>query len=137
MANTIHVDIVSNTQSLYSGEALCVFAPTTRGEIGVYPQHTALLATLKPGEVRLQLDSGEQSIYVSGGIIEVQPDAVTLFSDTAIRTKDLDEQKALIAKQRAEEIIANANSKQDLSVTRAKLLESITQLQLIARLRKK
>jgi F-type H+-transporting ATPase subunit epsilon len=81
----MYVDIVSATESLYSGEAKCVFAPASTGELGIYPKHMALLSVLKPGEVRIETESGIQSIYVSGGVVEVQPDTVTIFSDTAIR----------------------------------------------------
>lgn len=136
MAN-IHADIVSATELLYSGDVACVFAPTSSGEIGIYPQHSALLSTLKPGEVRLQTDNGIESIYVSGGIIEVQPDTVTIFSDTAIRAQDLDQAKALEAKQRAEEMMANAKTDQDLSTTQATLAEAMMQLQMISKMRGK
>ncbi|BBB23340.1 F0F1-type ATP synthase subunit epsilon [Abyssogena phaseoliformis symbiont OG214] len=134
---TIHVDVVSATESLYSGEALRVFAPTSTGELGIYPKHTALLSTLKPGEVRVETDKGIESIYVSGGIIEVQPDVVTIFSDTAIRASDLDESKALEAKQRAQEAMENATESQDISATQAALAESIAQLQMINKMRGK
>ena len=83
--SVIHVDIVSATEEIYSGDANCVFAPATMGEIGVYPQHVPLISTLKPGEVRVETENGVESIYVSGGIVEVQPHTVTIFSDTAIR----------------------------------------------------
>ena len=89
--SVIHVDIVSATEEIYSGDANCVFAPATMGEIGVYPQHVPLISTLKPGEVRVETENGVESIYVSGGIVEVQPHTVTIFSDTAIRANDLDE----------------------------------------------
>ena len=104
----IHVDVVCATEEIYSGEAKCVFAPATMGEIGVYPMHVPLISTLKPGEVRVETENGVESIFVSGGIIEVQPDTVTIFSDTAIRADDLDESKALEAKKRAEEILVQA-----------------------------
>ncbi|HIB30852.1 MAG TPA: F0F1 ATP synthase subunit epsilon, partial [Candidatus Thioglobus sp.] len=113
----IQVDIVSATESLYSGEAKCVFAPGVSGELGIYPQHLALLSTLRPGEVRVETESGIESIYVSGGIVEVQPSIVTIFSDTAIRANDLDESKALEAKQRAEEEMANADTDHDITST--------------------
>lgn len=135
--STIHVDIVSATESLYSGEANCVFAPATQGELGIYPKHVALLSTLKPGEVRVETDSGTESIYVSGGIVEIQPDTVTIFSDTAIRAHDLDESKALEAKQRAEEAMANSNGDHDLGATQAALAESMVQLQMISKMRGK
>ncbi len=134
---TIHVDVVSATESLYSGAANCVFAPASTGELGIYPKHVALLSTLKPGEVRIETDKGIESIYVSGGIVEVQPDIVTIFSDTAIRAGDLDETKALEAKQRAEEAMSDAEGNQDISSTQAALAESMAQLQMISKMRGK
>lgn len=131
----IHVDIVSATESLYSGEAKCVFAPGSNGELGIYPQHLALLSTLKPGEVRVETESGIESIYVSGGIVEIQPNIVTIFSDTAIRAHDLDESKALEAKKRAEEAMLDADSTHDISSTQAALAESMVQLQMISKMR--
>lgn len=133
----IHVDVVSGEEPLYSGVANCVFAPASQGEIGIYPKHTALLSTLKPGEVRVVTDNGEESIYVSGGIVEVQPETVTILSDTAIRANDLDEAKALEAKQRAEDAMSDADSDHDLSATQAALAESMAQLQMIAKMRGK
>ncbi|MDC9715294.1 MAG: F0F1 ATP synthase subunit epsilon [Gammaproteobacteria bacterium] len=135
--SSMHVDVVSATESLYSGEAKCVFAPASTGELGIYPKHVALLSVLKPGEVRIETESGMESIYVSGGIVEVQPDVVTIFSDTAIRAGDLDESKALEAQQRAEEAMENATENQDLSATQAALAESMAQLQMISKMRGK
>ncbi len=137
MSTTIQVDVVSATESLYSGEAKCVFAPATMGELGIYPKHVALLSTLKPGEVRVETEQGIESIYVSGGIVEVQPDVVTIFSDTAIRANDLDEAKALEAKQRAEAAMEDATESQDISATQAALAESMAQLQMISKIRGK
>ena len=131
----IHVDVVSATEEIYSGDAKCVFAPASMGEIGVYPLHVPLISTLKPGEVRVETENGVESIYVSGGIVEVQPHTVTIFSDTAIRANDLDESKAIEAKQRAEEAMANAQSDQEVSTTQAALAESMAQLQLISKMR--
>jgi F-type H+-transporting ATPase subunit epsilon len=135
--SVIRVDIVSATESLYSGEAKCVFAPGTNGELGIYPQHLPLLSTLRPGEVRVETEKGIESIYVSGGIVEIQPTVVTIFSDTAIRAHDLDESKALEAKQRAEEMMANVDTDQDISSTQAALAESMAQLQMISKMRGK
>ncbi|SMN12102.1 ATP synthase epsilon chain [uncultured Candidatus Thioglobus sp.] len=135
--STIHVDVVSATDSLYSGEAKAVFAPGSTGELGIYPKHVALLSVLKPGEVRVETDKGMESIYVSGGIIEIQPDVVTIFSDTAIRAHDLDESKALEAKQRAEEAMADANDSHDVTTTQAALAEAMAQLQMISKMRGK
>jgi len=131
----IHVDVVSATEEIYSGDAKCVFAPASMGEIGVYPMHVPLISTLKPGEVRVETENGVESIYVSGGIVEVQPHTVTIFSDTAIRAHDLDESKAIEAKQRAEEAMANAQSDQEVSTTQAALAESMAQLQMISKMR--
>ncbi|MBE8190043.1 MAG: F0F1 ATP synthase subunit epsilon [Candidatus Thioglobus sp.] len=133
----IQVDVVSATESLYSGEAECVFAPASTGELGIYPKHMALLSVLKPGEVRVQTAQGTESIYVSGGIVEVQPDTVTIFSDTAIRANDLDESKALEAKQRAEEAMTDSNNGHDIVSTQAALAEAMAQLQMISKMRGK
>ncbi len=133
----MQVDVVSATESLYSGEAKCVFAPASTGELGIYPKHTALLSTLKPGEVRIETDKDVESIYVSGGIVEIQPDVVTIFSDTAIRASDLNEAKALEAKQRAEAAMEGATENQDISATQAALAESMAQLQMISKMRGK
>ena len=105
MAMTLHVNIVSAEKLLYSGTAEVVIAPGARGELGIYPRHTPLLTTLKPGAVRIKVPNQveEEVIYVSGGILEVQPHIVTILSDTAIRGADLDEAKALEAKRAAEE----------------------------------
>jgi len=135
--SVIHVDVVSATEEIYSGDAKCVFAPASMGEIGVYPLHVPLISTLKPGEVRVETENGVESIYVSGGIVEVQPHTVTIFSDTAIRAHDLDESKAIEAKQRAEEAMANAQSDQEVSTTQAALAESMAQLQMISKMRGK
>ncbi len=135
--STIHVDVVSATESLYSGEVLCVFAPASTGELGIYPKHTALLSILKPGEVRIETDKGIDSIYISGGIVEVQPDVVTIFSDTAIRANDLDEFKALEAKERAQDEMDNSIDTQDISAIQAALSESMAQLQMINKIRGK
>ncbi len=132
--STIKVDVVSAAELLYSGEAKCVFAPASTGELGIYPKHVALLSTLKPGEVRVKTNKGVESIYVSGGIVEVQPDVVTIFSDTAIRAGDLNEAKALEAKQRAQAAMESATENQDISVIQAALAESMVQLQMISKI---
>lgn len=133
---TIHVDVVSVEEQLYSGEAKSIVAPGSNGELGIFPGHMALLGTLKAGEVRIETEDGENSIFVSGGIIEVQPKIVTIFSDIAIRARDLDEAKALEAKQRAEDAMATANGDQDLSSLQATLAEAMAQLQIISKSRK-
>src|SRR5262249_53742197 len=114
MANTptIHVDIVSAEGEIFSGAAAMVFAPGSQGELGIAPRHAPLLTLLKAGEVRVQTpDGAEQQFFVGGGAIEVQPSRVTVLADTALRAKDLDENAALAAKQRAEEMLAKATDK--------------------------
>ena len=138
MAMTMHVDIVSAETELYSGVAEVVIAPAAMGEVGIYPRHTPLLTPLKPGEVRITKQGGEEeAIYVSGGMMEVQPGTVTILSDTAVRAHDLDEAAALEAKQAAEEAIANREGEMEIAEAQAKLLEAVAQLQMIENLRKK
>lgn len=134
---TIKVDIVSATESLYQGEANRVFVPAKMGEIGVLPRHTQFLSSLRPGEVRIETDDKTESIYVSGGIVEVQPDSVIVLSDTAIRAQDLDEEKALAAKQRAEETLASHADDIGSAIAAAALADSIAQLRMIKGLRRK
>ena len=134
---TIHVDIVSAEGEIFTGEAAMVFVPAIMGEIGIAPRHAPLITTLKPGEVRVQLPSGEeQHVYVSGGALEVQPHLVTVLADTAIRAKDLDEAAALQAKQRAEEALADRTGKIEVAEAQAELLRAVAQLKAIERLRK-
>ena len=116
MANTIHVDVVSAEESIYSGEATFVALPGEAGELGIYPRHTPLITRIKPGSVRVETaGGGEEFIFVAGGILEVQPNRVTVLSDTAIRGKDLDEEKANAAKREAEEALKNAKSEIDMA----------------------
>ena len=118
MANTIHVDVVSAEESIFSGEATFVALPGEAGELGVYPRHTPLITRIKPGSVRIQkADGGEEFVFVAGGILEVQPHVVTVLSDTAIRGKDLDDERANAAKKAAEEALRNAKS--EINVARA------------------
>ena len=134
---TINVDVVSATGSLYSGKALRVFAPSMTGEIGVLPRHAPFLGMLRPGEVRIEGENGEtEHIYVSGGIVEVQPHTITILSDTAIRAHDLDEARCLEAKAHAEEAMANASTDTKIVSVKASILELSTQLKLIEKLRK-
>lgn len=135
---TIQVDIVSAEKEIYSGEASAVFAPAESGEVGILPRHAEMLCKLRPGQVRIQLpDSGEeQLIYVSGGILEVQPHVVTILSDTAERAADLDEASALEAKQRAEEALADRSGELDYARAQAELAEAVAQLQAIEKLRR-
>ena len=138
MANTIHVDVVSAEESIYSGEAEFVVLPGVMGELGVYPKHTPLITQIKPGEVRIKVpgQAEEQIVFVQGGYLEIQPDVVTVLSDTAIRAKDLDEAKALRAKQAAEEAMQNKASKEDVARAEAELAGAMAQLAAIRKLRK-
>ena len=112
--NTIHVDVVSAEESIYSGEARFVALPGESGELGIYPRHTPLITRIKAGSVRIEkADGSEEFVFVAGGILEVQPNCVTVLSDTAIRGKDLDEKKANAAKAAAEDALKNAKSEID------------------------
>jgi F-type H+-transporting ATPase subunit epsilon len=138
MANTIHVDIVSAEGQIFSGEASMVFAPASRGEIGIAPRHAPLLTTLKAGEVRVQSEGHEeQSFYVGGGAMEIQPHLVTVLADTAARARDLDEAAALAAKQRAEDAVRGRTDKVEIAEAQAELARAVAQLRAIERLRKK
>lgn len=137
MAMTMHVDIVSAEHELFSGTAEVVVAPAVNGEVGIYPRHTQMITPLKPGEVRIIKQGGEEeSIYVSGGILEVQPHVVTILSDTAVRASDLDEAAAMEAKQRAEQALKDKTGDMEEAEALAQLAESVAQLQLIQKLRK-
>ncbi|MEO8003303.1 MAG: F0F1 ATP synthase subunit epsilon [Betaproteobacteria bacterium] len=139
MANTLHVDVVSAEQHIYSGEAEFVVLPGEAGELGIYPRHTPLITRIKPGAVRIKPAGGgeENLIFVAGGILEVQPSLVTVLADTAIRGADLDESKALEAKQKAEESLRNAKDKQEIATVEAELSMLAAQLAAIRRLRRK
>jgi F-type H+-transporting ATPase subunit epsilon len=137
MAMTMHVDIVSAETELFSGVAEVVVAPAVMGEVGIYPRHTPLLTPLKPGEIHITKQGGEvEYIYVSGGMMEVQPHTVTILSDTAVRAHDLDEAAAMEAKQAAEEAISDRESDMEIAEAQAKLAEAVAQLQLIEKMRK-
>jgi F-type H+-transporting ATPase subunit epsilon len=137
MAMTIHVDIVSAEEEIYSGPANMVSAPAEMGEVGIMPRHTPLVTRLKPGEVKIQQEGkDDQFFFVSGGILEVQPHVVTVLADTAIRAKDLDEAAAEEAKKRAEEALADNKGDIDYAKAQAELLEAISQLRMIQNLRK-
>jgi F-type H+-transporting ATPase subunit epsilon len=137
MANTIHVDIVSAEGQIFSGEATMVFVPGSQGELGIYPRHAPLLTTLKAGEVRVQTEGqAEQSFFVGGGALEIQPHLVTVLADTAIRAHDLDEAAAIAAKQKAEEAVRNRGDKLDIAEAQAELVRAMAQLKAIERLRK-
>ena len=139
MAMTIQVDVVSAEESIFSGLAELVIVPGETGELGIYPRHTPLLTRIKPGSVRLKLpdQTEDMLIYVSGGMLEVQPDIVTILADTAIRGGDLDEARALEAKRAAEEAIKNHSSDIDYAGAQAELVEAIAQLRAIQHLRHK
>jgi F-type H+-transporting ATPase subunit epsilon len=120
--HTIHVDVVSAEEQIFSGEARFVALPGEAGELGIYPRHTPLITRVKPGSVRIEkADGSEEFIFVAGGILEVQPTRVTVLSDTAIRGKDLDEQKAAAAKQAAEEALRNAKDEVDVARIQSEL----------------
>ncbi len=137
MTMTIHVDIVSAEQAIFSGLAEMVFAPAEMGEIGIAPRHAPFITKLKPGEVRVKISPKEtQPFYVSGGMIEVQPHVVTILADTAIRAKDIDEAAALEAKKKAEEALADKTGSIDYSTAHAQLAEAMEQLRSLDRLRK-
>lgn len=121
MAN-LHVDVVSAEESIFAGEAKFVALPGESGELGILPGHTPLISRIRPGTVKIVLaDGAEVSIFVAGGILEIQPGTVTVLSDTAIRAEDLDEAKALEARKRAEEALRNATDKADIAVVEAEL----------------
>src|SRR6478609_183411 len=135
--NTIHVDIVSAEGEIFSGTASMVFAPGSQGELGIAPRHAPLLTMLKAGEVRVQTpDGGEQHFFVGGGALEIQPNKVTVLADTALRAKDLDEDAALSAKQRAEEDLRGATDKLEMAEVVRELSRVNEQLKMIQKLRK-
>jgi F-type H+-transporting ATPase subunit epsilon len=138
MANTIHVDVVSAEDLIFSGEAEFVALPGEAGELGIYPRHTPLITRIRAGAVRIKVAgrADEEFVFVAGGILEVQPNAVTVLADTAIRGADLDEAKAQSAKKAAEELMLNNDSKIDYAQAQAELATAIAQLAAIARLRK-
>jgi F-type H+-transporting ATPase subunit epsilon len=139
MAMTVHVDVVSAEASIFSGLAEMVVVPGEMGELGIYPRHTALMTRIKPGSVRIKRPNQEQEelIYVSGGMLEIQPGVVTILADTAIRGGDLDEARAMQAKQDAEEAMKNRSSDIDYAQAQAELAEAIAQLAAIKQLRKR
>ncbi len=139
MATTIRVDVVSAEEQIFSGDAEFVVLPGEAGELGIYPRHTPLITRIKPGAVRIKTagKADEDLIFVAGGILEVQPTAVTVLADTAIRGADLDEAKALEAQQRAEEARRNAQGKEELAVVEGELAMLAAQLAAIRKLRKR
>ena len=139
MANTIHVDVVSAEEQIFSGEAEFVALPGEAGELGIYPKHTPLITRIKPGAVRIKVvgRADEEFVFVAGGILEVQPNGVTVLADTAIRGADLDEAKAAEAKRLAEELMNNKDATIDYAKAQAELAAAIAQLAAIQKLRQK
>ena len=137
MAMTMHLNIVSAEEEIFSGTVEAVFVPLLSGEVGIYPRHTPLIGEIKPGEIIVRSDEGknEQHFFVSGGILEVQPHVVTVLSDTAIRAKDLDESVALEAKRQAEEAMQGQKADMDFAMAQAELAEAVAQLNMIRKLR--
>ena len=135
---TIHVDVVSAEQEIFSGLAEVVIVPAQMGEVGIYPRHAPLITRIKPGSVRIRIpgQAEDELIYVSGGMLEVQTSIVTILADTAIRGADLDEAKALEAKIRAEESMKDKSSKIDYAKAQAELAESLAQIAAIEKIRK-
>ncbi len=138
MAMTVHVDVVSAEEAIFSGLAEMIVVPGEMGELGIFPRHAPLLTRIKPGSVRLKLPNQTEDtlIYVSGGMLEVQPNIITILADTAIRSGDLDEARALEAKRAAEEAMKNRSTEIDFAKAQAELSEALAQLQAIQKLRK-
>jgi F-type H+-transporting ATPase subunit epsilon len=139
MVTTVHIDVVSAEESIFSGEAEFIAAPAQMGEVGIYPHHAPMITSIKPGALRIKIadKNEEQLIYISGGILEVQPGVVTVLADTAIRGHDLDEAQANAAKKAAEEAMKNRSSDVDYAKAQAELAEAIAQIQAIQKLRQK
>ena len=139
MANTIHVDVVSAEESIFSGEAEFIVLPGEAGELGIFPRHTPLITRIKPGSVRIKVpdQDAEELIFVNGGILEVQPRRVTVLADTAIRGKDLDEAKVTEAHKQAQEVMQNRTSALEYAKAAAELAEAAAQLSAIRKLRQR
>ncbi len=138
MAMTIHIDIVSAEEQIFSGLAEMVYAPAVMGEVGIAPRHAPMISPLKAGEVRLDMGNGkEEFFFISGGILEVQPHLITVLSDTAIRADDLDEAAALEAKKRAEAALSDQNTNIDLAKAKAEMATAAAQIAAIQKLRKR
>lgn len=139
MAMTIHIDVVSAEESIFSGLAEFVVAPAIMGEVGIYPRHAPMITTIKPGTLHIRVpdQAGDTLIFVSGGILEVQPGVITVLADTAIRGADLDQANAEEAKRAAEEAMRNNKSAVDYALAQAELAEAVAQLHAIEQLRKK
>ena len=138
MPMTMHVNIVSAESEIYSGTVTQVFAPAEMGEVGVMPRHAPMLSTLKAGVVRVIPQEGdEQTFFVSGGILEIQPHVVTILSDTALRAADIDESAALEAKTRAEMAMKDKASDMDYAKAKSELIEAVAQIEALKKIRKK
>jgi F-type H+-transporting ATPase subunit epsilon len=138
MAMSMHVNIVSAENEIFSGTVTQVFAPAEMGEVGIMPRHAPMLSTLKPGVVRvLSMEGDEKTFYVSGGILEIQPHVVTILSDTALRAADIDESAALEAKSRAEAAMKDKASDMDYAKAKAELIEAVAQIEALKKIRKK
>ena len=136
--STIHVDVVSAEESIFSGEAKFVALPGEAGELGIYPRHTPLITRIRPGSVRIEKEDGtEEFVFVAGGLLEVQPHCVTVLSDTAIRAKDLDENRANQAKSAAEEALKNAKSDIDIAMAQSELAVLAAQISALRKYRQK
>ncbi|MBN8452358.1 F0F1 ATP synthase subunit epsilon [Accumulibacter sp.] len=137
MAIRVHVDVVSAEELIFSGQTDFAVFPGEAGELGIYPRHTPLLTRIKPGTVRLKIPDRDEYelVYVSGGMLEVQPELITVLADTAIRAHDLDEAKAAEAKRRAEEALRDRTSDINLATAEAELAQAVAQLQAIKKLR--
>ena len=136
--NTMQVEVVSAEESIFSGRARFVALPGEAGELGIYPRHTPLITRVRPGSVRIQTEDGnEEFVFVAGGILEVQPDCVTVLSDTAIRGKDLDDEKANRAKAEAEEALKNAQSEVDIARATSELAILAAQIAALRKYRQK
>ena len=138
MAMTMHINIVSAENEIFSGTVTEVYAPAEGGEVGIMPRHTQMLTTLKPGVVRIVEQGGtEQSFFVSGGILEVQPHVVTVLSDTALRAADIDESAAMEAKTRAEAAMKDKASDLDYAKAKSELIEAVAQIEALKKIRRK
>ena len=138
MGTIFHLDSVSAEESIYSGPVEFIVAPAQMGEVGIYPHHTPMLTKIKSGMVRIKTQlNDDELVYVSGGMLEVQPDTVTILADTAVRSQDLDEAKAIEAKKAAEEAMKNRESELDYAKAQAELMEAMAQLAAIDKLRKR
>ena len=137
MANTIHVDVVSAEEQIFSGEAEFVVLPGIAGELGIYPRHAPLLTQIKPGAVRIKIpgQTEEELVFVQGGFLEVQPHLVTVLADTAVRGRDLDEVKASEAKKAALEAMQNKTSSEEIATAEAELAIAVAQLAAIRKMR--